>query len=317
MNTINFSNRYFMKLKPTMTIALCLISSFSCNANHVASSEAIAAMTLPNDDVLYGAPTQPSWAKGATIAQGRPRGDAAPIWWTDDVLDKSIIDSDPWNGMTIWFTGFEAQSNRINDFRVAMSRPEVWLLHASDEKRSISKAYWERLPDIQFSWSAYFSRDVANYIEDADATYLDNGELKYQISSDHYPTHGGTQKIEIDGENVLGVFVRVRAWLEPTNGISKRDLSDAKYLINIGADYYPNVDSDVAAGDFAGTGYLPGAMGSRFAYVSEEPRWFYAATVSQENAEIVDKSSRFIKNGGRTYLTQEELLRNSPDIDSY
>ncbi|MDN3683515.1 hypothetical protein QW180_02570 [Vibrio sinaloensis] len=60
---------------------------------------------------------------------------------------------------------------------------------------------------------------------------------------------------------------------------------------------------------FAGTGYLPGAMGSRFAYVSEEPRWFYAATVSQENAEIVDKSSRFIKKWRKNLLDSRRAFK--------
>ncbi|EGA70879.1 hypothetical protein VISI1226_16608 [Vibrio sinaloensis DSM 21326] len=144
---------------------------------------------------------------------------------------------------------------------------------------------------------------------------LNNGNVEYQISSQHYPTHGGTSKIAIDGKNVLGVFVRVRAWLEPNDGLPSSSIDDVKYLLSIGADYYPEVDSSVSNGDFANANYLPGAGGSRFAYVTKDPKWFYMVNASPDDLSIVDKTSAFYQAGGKTYLTHRELIDNPPIIE--
>lgn len=304
-----------MKRKYILSAAIAALMSCACSASNSSLEDAYSSMALANDDALYGAPTGPSWSRGASIVQGIPRGDATPIWWADNIVDKSITDSDPWNAMTVWFTGFEAQSNKNSDIQVALGKPEVWLLRTSKKNQSVSQAKWERLPEIKFNWSSYFTSDVASHIKNADASYLNDGTLKYKISQDHFPTHGGTPKIEIDGNNVLGVFVRVKAWLEPKDASHTNNISNAKYLVNVGVDYYPTVNHDVAKGDFAGLNYLPGAFGSRFSYVTATPKWLYATSVAPANTSIVDKSSQFIKNGGKTYLTHQELLQNPPHLN--
>ncbi len=261
--------------------------------------ETIDSMTLANDAVLLNASENASWAKTGHITQGIPRGDAGPVWWADDVVDETIKTSEPWNALTGWFTVFESQNNTDQNAKIYYSDFEVWLLKGSDVKSAV----WEQLPAMPTSWAAYYDTDIVTGLGSAlpDST---SGYYEFQ-----HPNilHGGTSKVSFDGHDVLGVFVRTKAWLDSAD-------SQAELLISVGADYYPTYDSSVSKGDFANANYLPGAGSSRFVYLTTKPTWYYMANIADDTLSNVDKQSPYMKNGGKSYLTADEWLDNYPDI---
>lgn len=305
-----------LNIKSLLVGALCLYTPLSF-AEHVVASETYTSMALANDAKLYNAPETSAWARGATIVQGIPRGDAAPSYWADEIIDKSMTTSDAWTGMTQWFTVFEAQKNTAKNVRVVIGDADMWLLQSTDGSMDPLTAEWVNVTanGASVSWAAYYSHNIIKYIEDVPYRRSSDGLKEYQLHSEHYPLHGGTSKVAIDGENVLAAFVRMKAWLVPDKPQGKQDISTAKVLISTGADYYPTVNTSVSHGDLSNANYLPGAGGSRFQYLTTTPKWYYMGTVASDGLLIVDDNSPYIKSGGKTYLTKEEWQQNPPPID--
>ena len=305
-----------VKIKSLLVGALCLYAPLSF-AEHIVASETYSSMALANDAKLYNAPTTSAWARGATIVQGIPRGDAAPSYWADEILDKSMTTSAPWGGMTQWFTVFEAQDNTASNVRVVIGDADMWLLQSTDGTMDPLTAEWVNatVNRASVSWAAYYSHNIINYIEDVPYRLSDEGLKEYKLHAEHYPLHGGTNKVAIEGENVLAAFVRMKAWLVPDKSRGKQDVNSAKVLISTGADYYPTVNTSVSHGDLSNANYLPGAGGSRFQYLTTTPTWYYMGTVAPDDLSTVDDNSPYIKAGGKTYLTKEEWQQNPPPID--
>ncbi|MHC6530190.1 hypothetical protein [Vibrio proteolyticus] len=290
--------------------------SFMSYANHIVACDTYAAMALPNDAPLYNAPSHTGWSKGAAIVQGIPRGDAAPAYWSDAIIDKSMTTAEPWNAMTQWFTVFEAQDNQVHNVRVVVGDSDIWLLRSEDASMNPATAKWEHItPEMTpVIWAAYFSSNMVDYIRDIPYKASDTGAKEYTLSSNHYPIHGGTDIIDIDGSNVIGAFVRMKAWLIPDGPEAARTIDNAKVLISVGADYYPTRTTTVANGSFANANYLPGVADSRFRYLTKTPQWYYMGTVTPDDLSIVDNNSPLIKSGGKNYLTREEWMTNPPPV---
>ncbi len=274
------------------TETLPTVSSFA--------SDVVDSMTLANDATLLNASEDASWSKTGHVTQGLPRGDAAPSWWADSILDDSLKTADSWNALTGWFTVFESNTNVDQNVKVYYSDFEIWLLKGSD----VSHAKWEQLTVTPTTWASYYDSDIVTWQGSA---LPDDSSGYYEFQHPDI-LHGGTSKVAFDGDDVLGVFVRTKAWIDS-------DDSDAELLISVGVDYYPTVDSSVSKGDFADANYLPGAGTSRFVYLTTEPTWYTMSNVADDALTNVDKSSEFIEKGSKTYLTIEEWMNNHPPLD--
>lgn len=260
-------------------------------------SDTIDSMTRANDATLLNASPDASWAKTGHVTQGIPRGDAAPAWWADDIIDDSLKTSAPWNALTGWFTVFESDTNYHQNAKVYYSDFEIWLLKGSNTE----SAKWEKLAVTPTKWASYYDTDIVTWQGSA---LPDDSSGYYEFQHPNI-LHGGTSKVSFDGSDVLGVFVRTKAWLDSSD-------EQAQLLMSIGVDYYPTVDSSVSKGDFANANYLPGAGTSRFVYLTTEPTWFYMANIADDALSDVDKSSSFIQNGGKTHITIDEWKNNHP-----
>ncbi|NIY90659.1 hypothetical protein [Vibrio diazotrophicus] len=264
------------------------------------ATEVVDSMTKANEAILLNASAEASWSKSGHITQGLPRGDAAPAWWADSVLDDRMKTSASWSALTGWFTIFESNTNTDQHVKIYYSDFEIWLLKGSDVKH----AFWEKLAVTPTTWASYYDSDIVTWQGSA---LPDDSSGYYEFQHPDI-LHGGTSKVAFDGDDVLGVFVRTQAWLDRVD-------EDAELLMSIGVDYYPTVDSSVSKGDFANANYLPGAGTSRFVYLTTEPKWFTMANVADDALVNVDKSSPFFINGGKTYLTIEEWMNNHPPLD--
>ncbi len=291
------------KLCSTLALTLLLAACGSDDSAEYSSSnyvnDTVNSMVLANDATLLNASPNASWAKTGHINQGIPRGDAAPSWWADDIVDSSLTTSEPWNALTAWFTVFESETNNLQNANVHYSDFEIWLLKGSD----VASASWQKIATTPTSWASYYDTDIVTWLGSA----LPNDSAGYYEFQHPNILHGGTSKVSFDGSDVLGVFVRTKAWLDSSD-------ADAELLISIGVDYYPTSNRSVANGDFANANYLPGAGTSRFVYLTTQPTWYYMANISDDELVAVDKSSPFVSSGGKTYLTIDEWQHNHPNL---
>lgn len=285
-------------------LSSCKSSKESVGQNISASDElpeyvldTLDSMVLNNEAPLLNASSSASWAKSGFVVQGIPRGDTVPLWWSEKILDGSIISDKPWNALTAWFTVFESTESQVQDADIYYSDFEVWLLKG----QNIAAATWELLGSSPTTWASYYEPDIVTWYSDT----FPNSSVGYYQFQHPFVLHGGTSKLAFDGSDVLGIFVRTKAWMESSS-------DEANLLMSIGVDYYPTVHSSVSNGDFANANYLPGAGGSRFARLESEPKWFYMANIAKDDLTNVDKYNQFYLQGGRNYLTTDEWKNNYP-----
>ncbi|MCE0494164.1 hypothetical protein [Vibrio salinus] len=317
--------------KQTTAIAvLFIILSFTVKADHLTASAAYASMALVNDDTLCTSQNSklypPAWTKNATIVQGIPRGDTVPADWAHQYNiehpDSVVTSTTPWEAMTVWFVAIEAEENLAHHYQIAIGQPEVWILK---KEQTSDKAVWTQINNtgsdiLNFSWATYFEDDLVHPTTKEAINLSSDSQFK-KYNSDRlsetakcgYPIHGGTNMLEIGSDPILGVFVRVKAWLSGDDTTSGQGSPSPLVLLSVGADYYPTISS--AASDFSPLYYLPGAGGSRYAYLTSEPKWYYMATVRPENGlPVVDETSAYYQNGGKTYLTRKEWMEDTPPV---
>ncbi len=293
-----------------------------------AVEQAYLAMTLSNDEALKDAPTTPSWSLHGNVIQGVPHGEAAPDYWVDEIKasgDASIQQHTQggWSALTSWFVVYPGENNQADNIQVAIGDINMWVLHAdSAHPNSVADADWVQVMDAaQPSWAGNYNHDLINYHNENHNMSAEHGYHLYHLDQYLRPVHGGTniqcivghdsQGSCIKPENVLGVFMQVKAWLvEPQ--------PDTKVMLSVGVDYYPN--ETVSTSQLTGVHYLPGAGGSRYQYLSEQPQWFYMSNVTDPTLidsrgnYFFDGANAHTRAGGKTYLTKQELLSNPPPV---
>lgn len=290
--------------------------------------DVLNSMQLLNDEALKNAPTIPSWTRHGNVIQGLPIGEAAPDYWTDAINDGGdstamSYTTGPWKALTAWFVLYPGKKNTASgkNIKVAINNMNLWILHADPLfPGDVSKGQWvEAIAPQKPFWAANYDSSL-NYINDTNNISTNTSYNMYAFDSSVHPIHGGSDMNcihlvkSIDGkclskDDVLGVFVRMQAWLvSPKAGTS--------ILLSVGSDYYPN--ENVSSNDLIGAEYLPGVAGSRYKYITSTPQYFYMANVIDPNAVdtlgnlFYDPNNQFTIHGGKTYLTQAEFLSNPP-----
>jgi len=290
--------------------------------NHVIVDEIYASMMLPNDAPLFNAPAGNTWSMHGSVVQGKPLGEAAPDYWRNAITTSGNPDiqkymKGKWNAITPWFVVYPSanRAHPASGIRVAVSDIALWVLFA-DAKHpgDISKAHWKEITIGSLpTWAANYDFNLVNYVDNARDLSADSTYQVYQLDDKMHPVHGGSDIVSINADyptaKILAVFSRIKAWIP--NGGPKDQV-----LLSVGADYYP--DNTVRASTFTGVNYLPGAYASRFKFITATPQYFYAGNVI--NPVVLDSyghhfyeaNSPYVRDGGKTYLTRNELLENPP-----
>ncbi|AFJ45190.1 hypothetical protein [Shimwellia blattae] len=284
------------------------------------------SMTQMNDAVLYKAPSVASWTLHGNVIQGIPSGDAAPDYWRNAIINSAnpaaqkYVSGD-WKAIAFWFVAYPAATSTatLNGTRIAVSDVALWALFSDPAApRDIAKAQWKQIRvTTRPSWAANYDFNLVDYIADTPNLSTDDTANIYQLDAEMHPIHGGTDIVCIAADcaspRILGTFVQLKAWLPESS-------PGNKVLISVGADYYP--DKSVRAGDLTGAGYLPGAYGSRYQTITTTPRYIYAANVTDPDARdsrgnlFYDPNTPYSRNGGKTWLTREELQLNPPPVQA-
>jgi len=89
-------------------------------------------------------------------------------------------------------------------------------------------------------------------------------------------------------KNVAAVFVQLKTQLILDNPLGVDDKASAQILVNVGADYYPEITSKIS--DFSPMGYAPAVGSSRFGLVKMKPRNHYMTTIDPPGTQKLTQS---------------------------
>lgn len=221
-------------------------------------------MRLLNDMKLKGVNQNYGFAKGpGIVVMGNdPRGTNLPSWYTNSF--PHLANGNYWNYVLPWFVLFEGEGNAATNTRVQMRDMRMYVLSRSTNR-------WTEIVAGNDVWGE-FCPAGSNY---HGCTGGDNkrAESSGGVSLKLIPNnvfHGWfAGRLRIDGPDVKAVYVTLQGRLIP-DGVDDR--AQAKYLFDVGADYYPT-DANSAP-------YLPGVGVSRAKLITNEWRSFNFMTFS-------------------------------------
>lgn len=266
-------------LLPALVALLPVWSTVHASNQHAAQAPLptpdviVSDMTGMNDYPLLGAPKGPQWATGpgSVIMGTEPRGSNTPDYWKP--ANPRLKSNEYWRALIPWLVVYAGAGNRATDTRVEMRDLTVFL-------QSRKTGQWRRLGQSR----GVIGENYPNTITGADTTQADldttGGGWTSLLPEAGRVFHGWWKygKLRIDAADVGNVYVRMQARLVADDGwFSSNDTAQAQYLVQVGADYWPDTNTKLSA--LAPTGYIPGVGGSRFKALTTDWQWINFTTV--------------------------------------
>jgi hypothetical protein len=253
-------------------------------------------MRLMNDAALAGIPTQYGFATGPghVVMGGDPRGVATPPWWTTN--NPSFKSSAYWNTLIPWLVVFDGVGNGASNTRVEMRNLKAFY-------KSKSTGRW-----VQITQGAVDGENYPKHLTGSNTTPPDlrteaSGTKSIRPVGGDLVFHGWCcGKAAIDAPDVAAVYVTTQARLIVSDPARPDDRRLSRYLLHVGADYYPTASTHISA--FAPSEYNPGLGMSRAKLVKDAWQSFSFTTVNVGRVEA---------NGSA--ITEQELRAAPPPLE--
>jgi hypothetical protein len=256
----------------------------------------VSDMRRMNDMPLAGAPPGPGWATGpGHVTMGnRPRGSATPSYWQP--TNRAFKSDDWWRVLLPWMVIFDGVGNGATNTRV--------------EFRDL-KAYYKSRKTGKWILISQGPIDGANYPKHLAGTRTvppnqrtePGGTVSVKPAGGDVAFHGWCCGAKpIDPPDVGAVHVTMQARLIVDDPGRPDDRDQAKYLVKVGADYYPTATTKIA--EFSPTGYNPAVGMSRFKTITRD--W---QSISMTTIDVGVEDPR----GGS--ITEAELRAAPPPLD--
>jgi hypothetical protein len=213
----------------------------------------IADMQPPHEGRPNGVPDSYDWVQGPRIGMGNdPQNFTAMIAWGQVYED--------------------AQGNPATNTRVQIRDIKAYMLSKQD-------GTWYQLQNSrQVEGAAYREDFVDNYSKPADIREYWDGSISVKPGGGYnFHFWPATGRVSIDPKDIAGMFTTAQARLIVENPELPDDTAEARYLMNIGADYWLDLAADW---DYFNTN-ADIAMG-KFKYVTTEWQAFNMTTLSEE-----------------------------------
>ncbi len=231
-------------------------------------------MRLMNDLPLAGVPESVGWAKGpGQVAMGNdPRGTRAPRYW--DVSNPRFKSDAWWTVALPWFVVFDGEGNAARNTRVQIRNMAMWWQSRSDKawrplgfSRGVSGS---NCPKTKFD----MCKAAGNVRNESD------GSTSLLPEGGNFAFHGWWTlgHVDIRPHDIQAIWVSLQARLVPDDASRPNDIDRARYLIQVGADYYP--DRKTRVEHFAPAFFNPGIGLSRSKLVVREWKSFNMATIA-------------------------------------
>ena len=211
-----------------------------------------ADMRLSHESSPHGVPESYGWTKRPRLAMGNNPG--------------------KFKSMVAWGQVYEAaEGSASNNVRVQIKDMRAYQLSRSDLK-------WRVLQNSRRVEGAAYREDfVNNANKKADQRTEPDGSISVKLSKNYnYHFWPATSRVNINPSNIRGIVVTVFAKLIPDRIQARQDLSRARYVLNVGGDYWL---SQTANWDNFKTN---GEIGiGRFKYLTKNWQMFTMTTLSQ------------------------------------
>lgn len=226
-------------------------------------------MTLPHEGIPHGVPKTWDWASRPRVNMGNNPG---------NIMARLLA----------WGQLYEdATGNPATNSQVQIRDIKAYMLSKRDNR-------WYLLQDLQLiEGGAAFPENFVGDSKPADIRYENDGSLSVTAGG-AYNFHFWTPRAVIDPTDIGGIFTTVRARLVVNNPSLPDDRNQARYLLDMGGDYYL---ADGTKLDDIGIG--------RFKYVKPEWQSFNMSTLSE--SEIRQNPPPFLHITAMPWLL---LLRN-------
>jgi hypothetical protein len=213
----------------------------------------ISDMKSPHEAVPHGVPKHFPWVKGPRIHMGNnPKNNKAIMAWGQVYVPE--------------------QGNRATNTRVQIRNIKAYMLSKRDKK-------WRLIQNSTKVEGAAFREDfVANGNKPADIRHEKDGSISVKAGNGYnfhfWPKNG---RATINPGDVGGIFTTVQARLIIDNPKKLDDRRRARYLLNMGGDYW--LDSKAQWDNFKTNGEI--GMG-KFKYVATKWQAFNMTTLSPD-----------------------------------
>ena len=256
--------------------------------------EIVNDMRLYNEGELAGVDKGNGWATGPgyVIMGNIPRGTNTPSYWKP--ANTHFKSSATWNAVIPWLVVFDGVGNGATNTRVQMRNIKLYMKRKSTNR-------WEVITNQPISGEDYPKSLQGDQTTRADIRYEADGTRSLKPNGRNRVFHGWGSPINFDAWDLKALVTTVQARLVVDNPARPDDRSRAKFLIHVGADYYPETSTRVAA--TAPAYYFPGVGVSRAKYVRNEWRAFNFSTIDAGKPEP----------GGS--ISTQELINNPPPLE--
>ena len=256
--------------------------------------EIVNDMKLYNEGELAGVDKGNGWASGPgyVIMGNIPRGTNTPSYWRP--ANTHFKSSATWNAVIPWLVVFDGVGNGATNTRVQMRNIKLYMKRKSTNR-------WEVIINQPISGEDYPKSLQGDQTTRADIRYEADGSRSLKPNGRNRVFHGWGSPINFDAWDLKALVTTVQARLVVDNPVRPDDRSRAKFLIHVGADYYPETSTRVAA--TAPAYYFPGVGVSRAKYVRNEWRAFNFSTIDAGKPEP----------GGS--ISTQELINNPPPLE--
>ena len=292
----NICHRY---LQAIIIVSLSLLAS---NAQSAIIDRMRADMGL-NEAPLMNTTVETGWTRGGYVSMGSaPRGDATPYWWTP--FNKSLKSATFWKTIVPWFILYPGEDHSATNVRVKITDIKVYILPKStDEYIQIDTG------DGKPTWAFNYRFNISGVIGKNTSRTEPDGQVSFKLNSSFNPIHGGILKYNladsgIDPNDINAIFViaKTELILDDPDGIDDR--ANAQILFNIGADYYPTINTETD--DLAPMKGFPAVGASRFGIVGTDQRTHYFSTIDPPGP-VPRNVSTYVSNGGRIAIPAADL----------
>ena len=198
-----------------------------------------------------------------------PRGTHTPSWRS--VYNPYYKSSAYWNAILPWFVVFDGVGNGASNTRVQLRNLVLYIKSKSTGQWNLARrsvGVGGELYPKTLQGSQVWSPDVRTEGDGSTSVLPPGGNLVY---------HGWGSKDDINGADVGAILISMQARLIKNNPSGTDDRAQAKYLLHVGGDYYPERStrlSDMAPGNF-----IPGIGVSRAKLVTSEWQAFNFSTI--------------------------------------
>jgi hypothetical protein len=210
-------------------------------------------MQRPHEGIPHGVPEAYGWTRKPRLAMGNNPG--------------------KFKSMVAWGQVYEAaEGNFSQNTRVQIKNMKAYQLSKSDKT-------WHLLQSSQRVEGAAYREDFQNNLnKKADVRREADGSISVKLHKNYnYHFWPSMSRANIDPRNIGGLIVTVYARLIPDRAQGEQDLSRARFILNVGGDYWSSQNANWD--NFKTNGEI--GMG-RFKYLTKDWKLFSMTTLSQQ-----------------------------------